>query len=185
MSEPTRKRTSRARSKFDTLKKLTSHMPAGAGSQDRYPELHRTWKPAGMVDLGEKWCEDKDKIVTCDGCDTSIRYMFLLDSKIGSGRRVVGSTCITIFEEDAPEFVEACQPMLDEHAARQRLLNRKVPAWIRELPGIPLTNYRSVRRAIDNKTKRYMCEGYSHDLTPFITYTTKNMPDEDRLLFGA
>jgi len=109
----------------------------------------------------------------------------MLVSKIGLAETYVGNTCILVFAKEAPDFVEACQPVLDECAARKRLLGRKVPAWIRELPGMPLTNYRSVRRAIDNKTKRYMCEGYSHDLTPFITYTTKNMPDEDRLLFGA
>ena len=160
-------------------------MPSGAGSQERYPELHRTWEPAGMVDLGEKWCKDKDKMVECDGCDTGLRYLFMLDSKIGLGRRVVGSTCITIFQNDAPDFVEACQPMLDECAARKRLMSRKVPLWIRELPGMPLTNYKSVRRAIDNKTKRYMSEGYSHDLTPFIKFTTKNMLEEERSLFGA
>ena len=161
-----------------TVKFLTAHMPHDTPVALRYKELHRAWGPGRVVDDG---CVAHQ----CQGCHTPIRYRCMLVSKIGLAETYVGTTCILVFQKEAPEFVEACQPMLDECAARQRLLNRKVPAWIRELPSMPLTNYRSVRRAIDNKTKRYMCEGYSHDLTPFITYATKNMPDEDRLLFGA
>ena len=161
-----------------TVQFLTEHMPHDTPVALRYKELHRAWAPDRIVDDG---CVKHH----CQGCATAIRYRCMLVSKIGLAGCWVGNTCILVFEKEAPEFVAACQPLLDECAARKRLMCRKVPLWIRELPGMPLTNYKSVRRAIDNKTKRYMSEGYSHDLTPFIKYTTKNMADEDRVLFGA
>ena len=161
-----------------TVQFLTAHMPHDTPVALRYKELHRAWDCVRVVDDGRVAHQ-------CQGCHTPIRYRYILASKIGLGECYVGNTCILVFQTEAPDFVEACQPQLDEYLARKRLMNRKVPLWIRELPGMPLTNYRSVRRAIDNKTKRYMSEGYSHDLTPFIKFTTKNMLEEERSLFGA
>jgi len=161
-----------------TVQFLTEHMPHDTPVALRYKELHRAWVCVRIVDDG---CVAH----RCQGCHTPIRHRFILASKIGLAETYVGSTCILVFEKEAPDFVEACRPMLDECAARKRLLSRKVPLWIRELPGMPLTNYRSVRRAIDNKTKRYMCEGYSHELTAFVKFATKQLSDEDQVLFGA
>ena len=90
-----------------TVQFLTEHMPHDTPVALRYKELHRAWGPGRVVDDG---CVAH----RCQGCHTPIRYRCMLVSKIGLAETYVGNTCILVFAKEAPDFVEACQPMLDE-----------------------------------------------------------------------
>ena len=154
-----------------TLMFLTREMNEEASIQERLDNLHNLWTGC---DLGYK-------NGNCVGCGTRIYVRYYLRHLQTGEVCYIGSSCNDLFKESAPLFYESTQELREESKARQRVFNRKIPQWASDLSGIPLTNYRSVHKAIQNKTKRYVNEsGYPQDMTKLIEVIVNALPETDR-----
>jgi hypothetical protein len=156
----------------NTLMFLTREMDEEASIQQRLDNLHNIWGKEGFTE---------SKKGNCHGCGAFLTERFYLDHEETGERCYIGSSCVELFHHTAPKFYESMSGQIDESKARQRVFNRKIPQWALELPGIPLTNYRSVHRAIQNKTKSYVNDaGYPQDMTKLIKAMVNMLPEADK-----
>jgi hypothetical protein len=155
----------------NTLKFLTSEMNEEATIQERLDNLHGIWTVFEQV----------EKRGNCMGCGAHLYSRMYLRHQQTGEICYIGSSCNELFKESAPLFYATSKELRDESIARQRVFNRKIPKWASDLPGIPLTNYRSVHKAIQNKTKRYVNDaGYPQDMTKLIKAMVNMLPEADK-----
>jgi hypothetical protein len=154
-----------------TLMFLTREMNEEASIQERLDNLHNLWTAFDY----------KQKDGNCVGCGAYLYHRWYLRHLHTGEICYIGSSCQELFKESAPLFYETSKELREECKARQRVFNRKIPEWASDLSGIPLTNYRSVHKAIQNKTKRYVNEsGYPQDMTKLIEVIVNALPETDR-----
>jgi len=156
----------------NTLMFLTREMSEKATIQERLDNLHNLWGRQGFT---------ANKRGNCHGCGAYLTERFYLEHEETGDRCYIGSSCAELFQHSAPKFYESMLGQIEESKARQRVFNRKIPKWASDLPGIPLTNYRSVHKAIQNKTKRYVNDaGYPQDMTKLIKAMVNMLPEADK-----
>ena len=156
----------------NTLMFLTREMDEEASIQQRLDNLHNLWGREGFTE---------SKKGNCHGCGAHLTERFYLDHEETGERCYIGSSCVELFEHTAPKFYESMLGQFEESKARKRVFNRKIPQWASDLSGIPLTNYRSVHKAIQNKTKRYVNEsGYPQDMSKLLKVIVNALPETDR-----
>ena len=154
-----------------TLMFLTREMNEEASIQERLDNLHGLWTAF----------EEVEKRGNCMGCGAHLYYRMYLRHLQNGEVCYIGSSCNKLFKESAPLFYETSKELREESTARQRVFNRKIPQWASDLSGNPLTNYRSVHKAIQNKTKRYMNEGgYPQDMSKLLKVIVNALPETDR-----